>query len=71
MTAFVIALNTPYFAQGSSEGKFSIDKVPAGIPHENIRFYQRHQAELQRVGEELRALEGKTPPEQEDSLSRR
>ena len=51
------------------QGKF--DKVPAGIPHENIRFYQRHQAELQRVGEELRALEGKTPPEQEDSLSRR
>ena len=51
------------------QGKF--DKVPAGIPHENIRFYQRHQAELQRIGDELRALEGKAPAEQEDSLSRR
>ena len=42
------------------------DKVPAGIPHENIRFYQRHEAELQRIGEELRAPEGKAPPEPED-----
>lgn len=51
------------------QGKF--DKVPAGIPHENIRFYQRHQAELQRIGDELRGLEGKAPREQEDSSSHR
>jgi len=50
-------------------GKF--DNVPAGTPHENIRFYQRHKAELQRIGEELKALEGKTPSEQAESPSRR
>jgi plastocyanin len=30
MTAFVVAVNTPYFAQASENGTFSIDKVPAG-----------------------------------------
>jgi plastocyanin len=30
MTGFVIALKTPYFAQASSDGRFVIDKVPAG-----------------------------------------
>lgn len=44
------------------QGKF--DKVPAGTPHENIRFYQQHEAELNRIGAELRALEGKEPPEE-------
>src|SRR5437773_6879510 len=28
MTAFVIALNTPYYAQGEKDGKFAIEKVP-------------------------------------------
>ena len=71
-TTFMMSMFQAGMAAWSVEqqqGKF--DNVPAGIPHENIRFYQRHQAELQRVGEELRALEGKAPPEQEDSLSRR
>ncbi len=71
-TTFMMSMFQAGMAAWSVEqqqGKF--DKVPAGIPHENIRFYQRHQAELQSIGEELRALEGKTPPEQEDSLSRR
>ena len=43
-------------------GKF--DKVPAGIPHENIRFYQQHRAELDRIGEEFKALEGRTADEE-------
>jgi plastocyanin len=30
MTGFVIALNTPYFTQAGSDGRFAIDKVPAG-----------------------------------------
>jgi plastocyanin len=30
MTAFIIALKTPYFAQASNDGRFTIDKVPAG-----------------------------------------
>ncbi|MGH7616996.1 MAG: hypothetical protein ACREPM_07195 [Gemmatimonadaceae bacterium] len=30
MTAFVIAVKTPYFAQAGADGRFSIDKVPAG-----------------------------------------
>ena len=30
MTAFVIAVKTPYFTQAKDDGKFSIDKVPAG-----------------------------------------
>jgi plastocyanin len=30
MTAFVIAVKTPYFAQAGSDGRFTIDKVPAG-----------------------------------------
>jgi hypothetical protein len=48
-------------------GKF--DKVPPGVPRENVLFYQRHQAELKQIGDELRALEGeKAPrPEPEDS----
>jgi hypothetical protein len=45
-------------------GKF--DKVPAGIPHENIRFYQQHRAELERIGEELKAVEGQ-PADEEGS----
>jgi uncharacterized Zn finger protein len=43
------------WAVEQQQGKF--DNLPAGIPHENIRFYQQHQAELQRIGEELKALE--------------
>lgn len=30
MTAFVIAVKTPYFTQASDDGRFSIEKVPAG-----------------------------------------
>jgi hypothetical protein len=45
-------------------GKF--DNVPAGTPHENIRFYQRHKAELERIGEELKALEGQNTPSDEE-----
>jgi plastocyanin len=30
MTAFVIAVKTPYFTQASDDGKFAIEKVPAG-----------------------------------------
>ncbi len=30
MTAFVIAVKTPYFAQAGADGHFRIDKVPAG-----------------------------------------
>src|SRR6185503_5787589 len=30
MTAFVITLKTPYFSQVGKDGRFSIDKVPAG-----------------------------------------
>ena len=30
MTAFVIAVKTPYFTQAGTDGRFSIDKVPAG-----------------------------------------
>lgn len=30
MTAFVIAVKTPYFTQASNDGRFNIDKVPAG-----------------------------------------
>jgi len=37
------------------------DKVPIGIPIENVLFYQEHQAELERITEELRALD---PPQQ-------
>ena len=51
--------------------KGKLDKVPAGIPHENIRFYQQHEAELNRIGKELRALEGKEPSEEPESPSRR
>lgn len=43
-------------------GKF--DKVPAGIPHENIRFYQQHRAELDRIGEELKEIEGQPSDEE-------
>jgi hypothetical protein len=71
-TTFMMSMFQAGMAAWSVEqrqGKF--DKVPAGIPHENILFYQRHQAELQRIGEELRALEGKAPREHEDSPSRR
>jgi hypothetical protein len=45
-------------------GKF--DNVPAGTPHENIRFYQQHRAELERIGEELKALEGQNAPSDEE-----
>jgi len=30
MTAFVIAVNTPYYAQAGTDGRFSIGNVPAG-----------------------------------------
>lgn len=30
MTAWVVAVKTPYFTQARDDGKFSIDKVPAG-----------------------------------------
>jgi hypothetical protein len=30
MTAFVIAVKTPYFVQAGPDGRFSIAKVPAG-----------------------------------------
>src|SRR3954470_4931133 len=30
MTAFVVAVNTPYFAQAGADGRFSIGNVPAG-----------------------------------------
>jgi plastocyanin len=30
MTGFVVAVKTPYFTQATEDGKFSIDKVPAG-----------------------------------------
>ena len=44
-------------------GKF--DKVPAGIPHENIRFYQQHRAALEAIGEELKAIEGQNTSNEE------
>lgn len=43
-------------------GKF--DKVPAGIPHENIRFYQQHRAALEAIGEEMKAVEGRSSDEE-------
>jgi plastocyanin len=30
MTAFVIAVKTPYFTQAANDGQFTVDKVPAG-----------------------------------------
>lgn len=30
MTGFVVAVKTPYFTQASADGRFTIDKVPAG-----------------------------------------
>jgi plastocyanin len=30
MTAFVVAVKTPYFTQAGNDGRFNIDKVPAG-----------------------------------------
>jgi plastocyanin len=30
MTAFVIAVKTPYFTQAGTDGRFTLDKVPAG-----------------------------------------
>jgi hypothetical protein len=30
MTAFVIAVRTPYFTQAGDDGKFAIERVPAG-----------------------------------------
>jgi plastocyanin len=30
MTAFVVALKTPYYVQAGSDGRFSIDRVPSG-----------------------------------------
>jgi hypothetical protein len=47
-----------------SEGQF--DRVPAGIPHDNIRFYQQHEAELERISQELRALSGDEENEAEE-----
>jgi hypothetical protein len=44
-------------------GKF--DKVPAGFPHENIRFYQQHRAALEAIGEELKEIEGRKSPDEE------
>lgn len=44
-------------------GKF--DKVPAGIPHENIRFYQQHRAALEAIGEEMKAVEGRNSSDEE------
>lgn len=44
-------------------GKF--DKVPAGIPHENIRFYQQHRAALEAIGEEMKAVEGRNTSDEE------
>ena len=44
-------------------GKF--DKVPAGIPHENIRFYQQHRAALEAIGEEMKAVEGRNASDEE------
>lgn len=38
------------------QGKF--DNVPASIPRENVLFYQRHEPELDRIAEELKALSG-------------
>ncbi|HEU5261949.1 MAG TPA: hypothetical protein VFU41_11075 [Gemmatimonadales bacterium] len=48
------------------QGKF--DNLPAGISRANVLFYQRHKTELERINEELRALEGrdKTPPADEE-----
>jgi hypothetical protein len=46
------------------QGKF--DNVPAGIPRDNALFYQRHKVELERIGEELRALEGKERSQEGD-----
>lgn len=43
------------------QGKF--DNLPAEVPRENVLFYQRHKAELQRISDELRALEGREPEE--------
>jgi len=44
-------------------GKF--DKVPAGLPHENIRFYQQHRAALEAIGEEMKAVEGRNTSDEE------
>lgn len=38
MTAFVLTLKTPYFAQAGKDGRFSIDRVPAG----NYRIHVWH-----------------------------
>jgi hypothetical protein len=46
-------------------GKFA--HVPAGIPLENVWFYQRHQAELERLGDELRGLEHRDAEPEEDA----
>jgi len=60
------------FLVEQQQGKF--DNVPAGIPRANVLFYQRHKTELDRVGEELRALEGPekpTPADEEPPGSRK
>jgi len=50
-----------------------LDSLPAGVPRENVLFYQRHKAELDRIGQELHALEGekKAPSEDETPEPRR
>jgi len=42
------------------------DRVPIGIPIENVLFYQEHRTELERITEELRGLDQQeqTPPDQ-------
>lgn len=50
-----------------------LDSLPAGVPRENVLFYQRHKAELDRIGQELHALEPekKAPAEDEPPEPRR
>jgi hypothetical protein len=38
----------------------SLDKLPPEIPRDNVRFYQQHERELQRLTEEMKAL-GQAP----------
>ncbi|HEX9705077.1 MAG TPA: hypothetical protein VGA20_07510 [Gemmatimonadales bacterium] len=35
-----------------------LDNLPAGTPRENVLFYQQHEAELQRLTEEMQAILG-------------
>ena len=38
----------------------SLDKLPPEIPRDNVRFYQQHERELQKLTEEMKAL-GQAP----------